>query len=372
MIRQRISFFTCRLVIPLWLLAGAIYKLAERNPKLLPEPVFKIVQATDGVFFLSGTAWLDTAIRLIVLSEFVLVAVMLCMPRLARTVAVAVMTLFCVILLSIIVPEFQKGGFAQAWKGSCGCFGAGGPNPVIMLAIDFTLLLIALFSGMKPRGSSAPVRVGLPTCGLLCVIGLAVVCVVPNRAVIELEPLDHSPSPVVTPSDAVVNPSSISSTPQPQINTTNPSATVPSAASAWPGRPAQAQPYYFPEFAKWLGSRFDSQEIARLITPAPPESINTGTWFVIFYREDCDHCHALLQTYFSGPLKTPTLTIVIPDTDPAASMEMPCGECQNRKLVKGPDYVLTTPVLLKVVDGLVTDVVTDPEDRAAVERCLAP
>ena len=108
------------------------------------------------------------------------------------------------------------------------------------------------------------------------------------------------------------------------------------------------------------------------MTPAPPTSINTGTWFVMFYREDCEHCHELLQKYFSGPLKTPTLTIAIPDTDPAASLEMPCSECQQRKLFKGPDYVLTTPVLLKVVDGIVTIVVTDPEDHAAVERCLAP
>ncbi len=372
MTRHRLYFYICRLVIPLWLLAGAIYKLIERNPKLLPPPVLSALQSMDGMFWLTGTAWLDSATRLIILSEFVLVAAMLCMPRLARTIAIAVMSLFCIILLSMIWPEFQKGGFAQAMKGSCGCFGASGPNPVMMLGIDATLLIVALLSKRTKMTPDISIRFGLPSCAVLGVISLCIVSLVPNRAEIEM-PTDvaqaESNQTAVSP-DATTP----ATTPETSAATTLPStlSTTPTPPLTWPGFPQKAAPYYVPEFAKWVGVRLDSQDMARLMTPAPPASINTGTWFVMFYREDCEHCHELLQKYFSGPLNTPTLTIAIPDTDPAASLEMPCSECQQRKLFKGPDYVLTTPVLLKVVDGIVTIVVTDPEDHAAVERCIAP
>lgn len=375
MSRHRLYFSICRLVIPLWLLAGAIYKLIERNPKLLPPPVLSFVQSMDGLFWLTGTAWLDSATRLIILSEFVLVAAMLCMPRLARTIAIAVMSLFCIILLSMVWPEFQKGGFAQAMKGSCGCFGASGPNPVMMLGIDATLLILALMSKRTKMTPDVSIRFGLPRCAVLGVVSLCIVSLVPNRPEIAM-PTDvaqtQSNHSAVSPTPATPVP-----TPATNPNTTPSSATItPTPAIVptltWPGFPQKAAPYYVPEFAKWVGVRLDSQDMARLMTPAPPASINTGTWFVMFYREDCEHCHELLQKYFSGPLNTPTLTIAIPDTDPAASLEMPCSECQQRKLFKGPDYVLTTPVLLKVVDGIVTIVVTDPEDHAAVERCIAP
>ena len=375
MSRHLLYFYTCRLAIPLWLLAGATYKLIERNPKLLPPPVLSALQSMDGLFWLTGTAWLDTATRLIILCEFVLVAAMFCMPRLARTIAIAVLSLFCVILLSLILPEFQKGGIAQAWKGSCGCFGASGPNPVMMLGIDATLLILALLSQRTKKTPDVSIHFGMPRCAVLSLVSLSIVWLIPNRAEIQMptdiaqaESDQSKVSPAPTPSTSVATtiPTTIPATIPATLSTT------PTPTLAWPGFPQKAAPYYVPEFAKWVGVRLDAQDLARLMTPAPPASINTGTWFVMFYREDCEHCHELLQNYFSGPLKTPTLTIAIPDTDPAASMEMPCSECQQRKLFKGPDYVLTTPVLLKVVDGIVTIVVTDPDDHAAVERCLAP
>jgi len=333
------------------------------------------VQSMDGLFWLTGTAWLDSATRLIILSELVLVAAMLCMPRLARTIAIVVLSLFCVILLSLILPEFQSGGIKQALKGSCGCFGASGPNPVMMLGIDATLLILALLSKRTRKSPELSFSSGLPLCAVLCVVSLCVVSLVPDRAEIEMptdvaqaqstasavSPIPATPVPIPA-TNVDTAPSSATITPTPAI--------VPTLS--WPGFPKKAAPYYVPEFARWVGSRLDSQDMARLMTPAPPPSINTGTWLVMFYREDCEHCHELLQNYFSGPLKTPTLTIAIPDTDPAASLEMPCSECQERKLFKGPEYVLTTPVLLKVVDGIVTIVVTNPDDHAAIERCIAP
>jgi len=352
----RLHFLVCRLIVPMWLLAGASYKLWERNPKLLPPPVLNSVLALDPLIWLDGAAWMDTALRLIVCTEFILVGVMLTMPRLARPVAIAVLSLFCTILLAVIVPEFQKGGLAQAWKGSCGCFGASGPNPVIMLGIDAVLLLLALFAAPRPATHAMPRTFGLGSAGILAVLAVSVVSFVPDRAVITIE--DAGSTAVVKETQAT----------QDIAEVVAPPVTPRVVSAAWPSRPATAQPYYIPDFATWKGTRLDSQELALLTSPPPPDSINTGSWIVMLYREDCDHCHEILLNHFSGNLAIPVLAIAIPDTDPAAALEMPCSNCQLRKLVKGPDYVLTTPVLLRLQDGVIKDVVTDHADTDGINR----
>lgn len=355
----RLHFLICRLIVPLWLLAGASYKLWERNPKLLPPPVLNSVLALDPFIWLDGAAWMDSALRLIVSTEFILVGVMLAMPRLARPVAIAVLALFCTILLAVIVPEFQKGGLAQAWKGSCGCFGASGPNPVIMLGIDAGLLVLALLARPRPATVALPRLFGLGSAGILTLLAVSVVSFVPDRTAIVIEDApaaEGSKAADALPSSTAVDP---------------PVMSTPTSAKAWPARPATAQPYYIPDFNNWKGTRLDSQEIALLTSPAPPDGINSGTWIVMLYREDCDHCHEILLNHFAGDLPIPVLAIAIPDTDPSAALEMPCGQCQLRKLVKGPDYVLTTPVLLRLQDGVISEVVTDHADTDGINRITA-
>ncbi|MFM7480356.1 MAG: hypothetical protein ACKO4V_04405 [Planctomycetota bacterium] len=354
----RLHFLICRLIVPLWLLAGASYKLWERNPKLLPPPVLNTVLALDPFIWLDGAAWMDSALRLIVSTEFILVGVMLVMPRLARPVSIAVLALFCTILLSVIVPEFQKGGLAQAWKGSCGCFGASGPNPVVMLGIDAALLVLALLARPTPATVALPRSFGLGSAGILTLLAVSVVSFVPDRTAILID--DATAAEGSKAANALPPPTTV----DPPVTSTAPSA------RQWPARPSTAQPYYIPDFGKWKGTRLDSQEIALLTSPPPPDGINAGSWIVMLYREDCDHCHEILLNHFSGDLPIPVLAIAIPDTDPSAALEMPCEKCQLRKLVKGPDYVLTTPVLLRLQDGVISDVVTDHADTDGINRII--
>ncbi|MSR28088.1 MAG: hypothetical protein EXS03_00740 [Phycisphaerales bacterium] len=339
--------YACRLAVPIWVLAGACFKLVERNPKLLPSPVLDTVRGLDGAFGSSGVAWLDLSMRIIILGEFALVAIMLTMPRLARMAAIITLSIFCLILLVVIVPAFNDGGIEGAIKGSCGCFGTGGPNPLAMLVIDGMLLFFALAAKRSVRAMPTGAFFGLPAAACLVALGLSAIWLTPRRADIDLTP----------------NEADTASTAHTVAATTE---------SGWPGLPAQAAPYYIPEFSSWIGARLDSQEMARLMTPEPPASLNQGTWFVLFYRMDCEHCHELMQARFTGPLDVPILAIAIPDTDPAAHLEMPCEVCQLRTLVKGPEYVLTTPVLMRVENGVVTRLATDPEDHDAIERCMKP
>jgi hypothetical protein len=143
------------------------------------------------------------------------------------------------------------------------------------------------------------------------------------------------------------------------------------SASDWPGRPEKVESYYLGEFEKWIGQRLDAQPIMRLLAAPPPATIQKGRWHVVFFRSDCDHCHTLMSTYFEGELEVPVLAVEVPDTDPSAALPNPCERCDMARLLKGPSWVFTTPVLLTVEDGVVTCVATDSENTEQVEACIS-
>ena len=363
MTRTAIGTIVCRAVVPLWLLAGASFKLAQLDPKLLPPAVLSAVSATDGMVGLSGNAWMDLALRLIILSEFVIAALMICVPRLSRIVAVALLTFFCGILLSTIIPSWQKGGFAEVLRGGCGCFGAGGPNPFYMLLIDGSMLAAALIFPVSAKGMVPPITKGAwPAMGL-CIVGSAIAFGMPAPKVTLEDTTATAPSGGADGTGAATDAASGAG----GTATSDGAA----AASTWPGRPEKVESYYLGEFEKWVGQRLDAQPIMRLLAAPPPPTIQKGRWHVVFYRSDCDHCHTLMSTYFEGELEVPVLAVEVPDTDPAAALPNPCERCDMARLLKGPSWVFTTPVLMTVQDGVVTCVATDSENTEQVEACLS-
>jgi len=165
----------------------------------------------------------------------------------------------------------------------------------------------------------------------------------------------------------VLGESAATEAPRPPI--ANPTSSR-SATPAWPQRPSKLDPFYIAEFGNASGKRFAANSLAPLISGGVPADLQTGRWIVIFYREDCDHCHELLSTYFTGKLPVRTMAIAIPDADPNAILDNPCDECVKVSLVKGPNYVIQTPVVLSMQDGVVECVVENAEDMAALEGCL--
>lgn len=162
------------------------------------------------------------------------------------------------------------------------------------------------------------------------------------------------------------------STASTEASPTDETSTVPPqpAAAAWPGVPAKLEPFYIAEFGAATGKPLSDNPFARLISGKLPDDFLKGRWIIVFYREDCDHCHEMLMTYFTGKLPVRTLAIAIPDTDPAAALDNPCDECVKMSLVKGPNYVIGTPVVLAIQDGVVECVVDNAEDIALLEGCL--
>jgi len=366
---SRLGFVITRLAVPAWITAGALTKLVENDPRNLPKPIFDLVLSLDGTFGLQGVAWMDFALRSICGAEFVIAGMILCMPRIARPLAAAVLALFCVILLWLIGTGWAKDGFEAVLKGSCGCFGKSGMNPLYMLLIDGTLLAGVMLTRKACGCSQRSWTVGGGRAAIVAAIGIAVAFGMPARSVQLEDPASTTPTtppvapPVTPPADPSVNPSA-----NPPVNPPAVAPTVPT--SSWPARPSQVQPYYLPDFATWVGKPLASQPEMALLDAPPPATIASGTWIVMLYRADCEHCHEVLETHFVGSLKRPALLIGIPDHDPANEQPMPCTECTIRTFLKGPNYVVQTPVLMRVKDGVVEAVCTDHEDGASLADVL--
>ena len=356
-LRDVVGWLACRIVTPLWLLAGAVVKLIDRDPRLLPKPVFSVVQSLDGSFGLGTALWFDTAMRSMIAVELALVLIMFFMPRWARTAAIAVLSLFVAILVVEIVPLWSRDGLDKVLSGSCGCFGGWSPNPLLMLALDGALLLLVALLG---RGRLGPARASAPSCSRWCTLNHPVCALAIGAGVAFGVPAKQTPAIAPPVND-------ISTQVAPPVDP----PVQPIAATVWPGPPAQLEAYYIPDFAQWQDQPLAAQDLARLIEPAPVELLK-GDWLLLFYRADCDVCHELMTAYLSGELPMRTLAVVIPDTDPALALEFPCQNCQTATLRKDLQYVVATPVLLRLHDGVVRCVAADGHDNAAIEACLAP
>ena len=348
-----------RCVVPGWILAGALFKLWERNPQLLPKPVTDV---TDFLFVkLAGIPrerYLDPAMRAMVAVEVAAALLIALGPaRLGRAISAGILSLFCLILVILIASG----------AANCGCFGNSGPSPAWMLAIDGALL-VGVLALRPPAAASASVRPAALV-AVAVLVGGVTAFAVPAREGVVLQPdaTTQAGSPAPQPAVAPAAPEPASGT---SASGASGAGNPPAAGSApWPPMPATAKPWYSPEFAEWKGKRLDSQELMLLVPRPLPADLNAGRHHIVLMREDCEHCHALLTKYFTGTLQTPSLTIAVPDAT-GELLENPCTGCSKAQFPAGITYVFSTPVLLTVQDGVVVGVCTDSEDPEAVRAAL--
>ena len=356
----------CRGIVPLWLATGAAIKLAERSPMLLPSPVRDTLRAVAGMVGRGDeshfASFLDGVLRVIVAGEFTLAAAMIALPALSRRIAIPLLSLFVLILLAVVARG----------EASCGCFGSKGPSPLVVLACDAVLLALALFTRPIARPLT---RNHLALFTVLAMLGAGISFAVPARqgvAAVQETPLPPQGAPEVQ--RLVFDAKSGSWVPIEQNARPDPasSSATTTAVSPWPSPPTQLQPYYLPQFEQWVGKRLRDQPIAALVGGPLPSDLERGRWIVMFFREDCEHCHAVLDRHFSPKVPLPTLLVSVPDADPAARLPNPCGECQVRTLPKGPDWIIGTPVLVSIEDGVVKGQVggTDAEDPDKVQALI--
>ncbi len=301
-----------RVIVPSWLAAGAVLKLVDLSPSHLPAALIKW----------SGAIGLDLmfVFRFSIAAELIVVGVMVLVPPLARWTGIVMLAAF----IPVLIGDLALGA------SSCGCFGAVEISPWVTLVTDVTFFLGLLLLGRRvPR---LELTANLPTrkvvaAGLWSLASVALAF--------------GLRSPIQPPSTVVGG-----------VSDTQQAMTLP------------ADGYYLPDYQSWLGRPFTDLDIASWVRGLP-DDIASGSQYVIFYRKDCEHCHELMDLYFSGPLPLPTTAVAVPERGgfPTENLQpFPCLECRTAELPAGLDWFLQTPVLVRLADGSVECVSeVDPE-----------
>jgi len=348
-------------IIPLWVLAGAVFKLIERNPGNLPA----VIRHYASQFELQHL--LNPFMRLAIGIEILAAAIMIFVPRLSRLVAVALLALFC----AILIAEIARG------SSSCGCMGAVAMTPSTMIAIDGVMLLGAIVLGLllkakasspkknDARAASSPgAMVGIVPALIVGVIGFVLAIALPERSVAE---------PVIDPAQLASqdNANNLGQPVVPLTTSTQNSTTQGANASTPPAPPielppntiANPNPTQLPGFyltsstASWVGKPATAIDLVKLMR-IWPEDIATGTRHIIFYSRTCDHCESMFHDHLTMPHDRPITMVEIPfdrkqQRGPGA-WSMPATDCQQLSLPIGPDWVITPPVIITIQNGIVT------------------
>ncbi len=304
---DRAAQVVTRVLVPLWLLAGALTKLVDLSPTSLPTLLVKLVGA-------SGLD-LGVVLRFSIAVELAAVAIIWLLPTLARPVATVMLAVFFVILI----------GDLFLGASSCGCFGKVKVHPIVTLIIDGGLMLGVVLFGRRARSlrcSATQPTWRVVAAAMASMVAMAVAF---GRVV-----------------------------PAPAAATRSSDGAAPTAA-AQTSVPLPAQNYYLPDYSTWIGKPWQAIDISHWVQGAPSD-LDQGQQVIVFYRKDCEHCHELLDLYFSGALTVPTTVVAVPDKGgfPTVGLQpMPCTECREAELPAGVDWLLQTPVVVRLTNGIV-------------------
>ncbi len=316
-----------RLIVPLWIAAGAATKLVERSPSLLPEHLRKLIDSAGIDLYL--------ALSVFITIELAAVAVMVLIPRLARVSAMVMLGTFCLVLLF----EIFNGNLT-----SCGCLGSFSPPPWLMLSIDLALLIAVVALPARPLRLASD-RVAWAVATIITVV----------LALVTFSRVGAVSGDIIAPA--------VGSAQDAAAAITDPQKTPP------PGR--QLPGYYSLETSDWPGRHVSDIDVISWV-PGLPESLAGGRHYVIFYSKTCEHCHELLLEYFSYDPPAPTTLVAIPELKDGfiedGQLENPCLDCVELELPVGVDWLMTPPVVVAVEDGVV-QCAQEAED-AMMPACL--
>lgn len=338
-IAELIGLILARAIVPLWVLTGAIFKLSEKTPKLLPQNIWETAAKWEFDLY-----WL---LAILIAIELIFVGVMFLLPKLARPAGIAIMGIF----LLVLIWEIASG------HTSCGCLGAFSPSPWIMLAIDGALFmgLIALPTPRKPGPlfPSGPATVfAFWTLAALCITG---VLILPEASA----PVDGKTPQKIAQNGAPAAPDDAMNGDAPPP--TPPVQTVP--------RPA----LYIPKLEQWHGRKFSEIELSQWVN-GWPENINAGPYYVIFYSRTCDHCRDLLNYFFASPAPAPTVIVAIPENKQGFSTtglhEHQCAGCLELALPIGTEWMMTAPLVIALQDGVVQCAAEGVDPHVEQPQCL--
>lgn len=296
-----IGVVLARMIVPLYFGLGGILKLVSGSPTHLPAVLIQWV----------GAAGIDLlyVLRLSIAGELAIAGLMVLVPRLARPAGLALLGLFFPVLI----------GDLLVGASSCGCFGAVEVSPWLSLAIDGVLFAGLWYFGRQ--AASLRVSKTLPTIPVVIAGLWVVLSFMVGFAVGGTE--------------------------------NGNGATDEDGVSTVVELPAEG--FYLPQFDTWIGRRWSDLDVAAWMEGAVPGQVE-GIEYLLFYRKDCEHCHELMEAWFSGVLFAPTVAVSVPDRDgyPTENlMPFNCPECSHAEFPAGVDWFFQTPVLVRLEDGVV-------------------
>ncbi len=281
-----------RLVVPAWIFFGALTKAIGASPKSLPRT---ILDAGSALGFADN---LHLLLAILTAIEFAFVGVMLFVPKLARKAAILMLGIF-LIVLSIAIFRGET---------SCGCLGDHSFSPWTMFIIDASLLIgIIIF---KPRISKCHMNKGKRSPIAACIFILLAWIFTFSSIYYSLEK-----------------------------NKSN-------LPASW----------YPQDVSQWVDKSIDDIKLFGWVA-SWPHDIHSGKQFVIFYAKTCDHCQSLLYEHFSLGLRFPTTLVAIPEAKEGffteGLLDNPCFDCDEAELPIGVDWIIGTPLVIAVENGIV-------------------
>jgi hypothetical protein len=202
-----------------------------------------------------------------------------------------------------------------------------------MLLIDGPLLLGVLLFDPTPVMPAAPARWPVAAAVLLAAVGSAATFwrILPERA--------PPPPP-----------------PPPPEGTNGPTSELP--------------PYWFTsDLEAWKGKPWREIDLFGYL-PTKPKRLDEGTRYAVFYGRTCDHCEDMFRVDLVMPaLGSITTAIEVPYSKTRLTGPNPWPmvrtECEMLQLPLGCDWIMTTPLTLRIVDGIVECV-----EEGSHEECM--
>lgn len=316
-LKSQIGTILCRGIVPAWVATGAIVKLLEASPSLLPaKTVLALGKTLDQKLGLDLMMLLAALIAI----EFVCIILMLFIAKYARCAAIFVLSVFCLVL----VGEIVQGNVTE-----CGCFGGFSPPPWAMLIADGGLLLgVLLFKpALKTAAKPAPWLIPAAVILSLALIGLSFgVMIAEGQA-----PAPKDNGTKVGPIDPTINPN-----PKPLIGL-----------------------WYAPDDkSPWIGKPWRELEIFQFM-PKWPSNMDEGKHYVVFYRRTCTHCEEMFYNDLTDPeLASIVTAIEVPEEKnlmrPPNAWALPDTDCELLELPIGCDWLIQAPLTIRVEDGIIT------------------
>jgi hypothetical protein len=317
-LRAWIGLLLVRVVVPLWILVGATFKLVEASPRLLPKTILDPADKMGIDLFI--------LLAVLIALEFLAIAVMVFIGRWARAMAIFMLASFCLILLG----EIAKG------SDTCGCLGTFSPSPWLMLAIDGVLLLgVILFAPPAGERQTPAWRTVAATVATLGLGATSFAVLIPRAQGSEVIKSNGNGNGENGNGNNGTNGGDPKTGPLP----------LPS--------------YWYCSQEKidaWTGRPWGEAELFRYL-PVPPVDLDTGTHYVAFYSFTCDHCEEMFDELVTQPaLAATVLAIEVPPppgSEDVDGFEMPPTACQFTALPAGVDWIITTPLAFRIENGIV-------------------